>query len=269
MAALLAATDDHDAALAAARARMGKHPSARTAAMPSGGNATPKPATPRAGPQKTTGAQRAAPRRRQTRALLFIALCFIGSAGARVGEVGMAAAQGAGASEAAFLPPDPTAPAPAAPSAASADRPAALPSGEVNRLMAAIRERTELLDAREARIAERESLLEVAEARVRNEIERLQQAEQDLARTLALADGASERDVTHLVGVYEAMKPKDAAQIFNAMAPNFAAGFMARMRPDAAAAIMAAMPVDAAHAITAVMAGRSVGLGQPLPENIP
>jgi flagellar motility protein MotE (MotC chaperone) len=115
------------------------------------------------------------------------------------------------------------------------------------------------LDARERRIAERETLLEVAEARVKSEISRLVDAEKRLADTLALADGAAERDVAHLVGVYETMKPKAAAVIFGEMEPSFAAGFMSRMRADAAASILAAMDSGAAYAVTAVMAGRHVG----------
>lgn len=200
------------------------------------------------------------------RALLFIALCFAASAVVRVGGVGQAMAKNASEAVRAEL------------EALGAPEPTVLPpeTGEDNRgelsrmadtceaepgpLLVAIRERAAELDTREMRVIERERLLEVAEARVQAEIARLEEAERKLAATLAIADGASERDVAHLVGVYETMKPKRAATIFDAMDPKFAAGFLSRMRADAAAGILAAMNAESAYAITVVMAGRHVGV---------
>lgn len=203
---------------------------------------------------------------RPARALLFIALCFGASAATRLGDVGMAAAQNLSAAAQAELdalrPPEPT----VLPPNSSKDAPKSLsaqagdctaPPGP---LLIAIRERAAEIDQRELRVVEREKLLEVAEARIRAEIRRLEEAEKKLAATLAIADGASERDVAQLVAVYEAMKPKEAAAIFNGMEPRFAAGFLARMRADTAAGILAAMREDLAYAATAVMAGRHVNV---------
>lgn len=210
-------------------------------------------------------------RRRAARAstLLFLSVCFIASAALRLGDVGVAIAQtGAGQGAAAPAPREPTVlrpdvqPAGRAPTLAEQAAACDAPPGP---LLVAIRERVTALDQRELRIAERESLLEVTEARIRAEIERLEAAERRLAATLALADGASERDVAHLVGVYETMKPKNAAEIFTSMDPIFAAGFLSRMRADAAAGILGQMEAGAAYAVTAVMAGRHVGAGQPHP----
>lgn len=222
-----------------------------------------------------TGRPAPAPKRPATRAvghrgagrasaLLFLSMCFVASAVLRVGDVGMAIAQtgtqtGAPAArEPTVLRPDArpgTREASLAEQAAECDAPP-------GPLLVAIRERVAVLDTREQRIAARESELAVTEARIRAEIARLQEAEARLAATLALADGASERDVAHLVGVYENMKPKSAAAIFNGMTPTFAAGFLSRMRADAAAAILGQMSAEAAYAATAVMAGRHVGAGQ-------
>lgn len=204
--------------------------------------------------------------RRPARALLFIAFCFLGSAAVRIGEIGVgsAAAEGAltelaqaalpGAREPTVLRPIPE------------DRreqtlgeQAAACEAPPGPLLEAIRERVAGLEAREAALADRERLLEVAESRVRAEIAALEAAEQRLVETLALADGAAERDVAHLVGVYETMKPKDSAPIFAAMEPTFAAGFLTRMRADAAAGVLASMPPERAYAISAVMASRHVG----------
>lgn len=202
---------------------------------------------------------------RRASALLFLSLCFVASAAVRVGDMGMAVAQTGPAPQAVAAPREPTVlrpdavPATGDPTLAEQAAACDAPPGP---LLVAIRERVVLLEARERRIAERESLLEVTEARIHAEIARLEQAEERLAATLALADGASERDVAHLVGVYETMKSKDAAQIFSSMDPEFAAGFLARMRADAAAGILGAMDAGVAYAVTAVMAGRHVGAGQ-------
>lgn len=213
-----------------------------------------------------SAAPRTGRRRQVARAstLLFLSLCFVTSAAIRLGDVGMAIAQTAAAPaprEPTVLRPDAQ---PAARALTLAEQAAACeaPPGP---LLVAIRERVAVLDTREMRIAERESLLEVTEARIRAEIARLEDAERRLAATLALADGASERDVAHLVGVYETMKPKNAAVIFEAMDPTFAAGFLSRMRTDAAAGILGQLDAASAYAITAVMAGRHVGAGQAHP----
>lgn len=222
-----------------------------------------KKAPSREGPRRSTAAQTTAQR---ASTLLFLSLCFVASAAIRVGDFGMAIAQtGTTAAAASSGPREPTVLRPdahPAPRGATLAEQAAACDAPPGPLLVAIRERVAELDVREQRIAERESLLEVTEARIRAEIERLQEAEQKLAATLALADGASERDVAHLVSVYENMKPKNAAAIFNDMDPKFAAGFMSRMRTDAAAAILGQMQSEAAYAVTAVMAGRHVGAGQ-------
>ena len=224
---------------------------------------TQRPKTTTPAPRKTGGR----PGTARASALLFLSLCFVASAALRLGDVGMAIAQTGtgGAAAPAVAPREPTVlrpdAAPAGREPTLAERAAACdaPPGP---LLVAIRERVAALDQREMRVAERESLLEVTEARIQAEIARLEEAERRLAATLALADGASERDVAHLVGVYETMKPKNAAEIFTSMDPVFAAGFLSRMRADAAAGILGQMEAGAAYAVTAVMAGRHVGAGQ-------
>lgn len=191
----------------------------------------------------------------RSRALLFLMVCLAGSMIARVGDVGLALAQGAVPHEPTVLRPD----APEPSKKGGLAEQAAVCDAKPGPLLLAIRERADALDAREAHLAEREKLVEVAEATARAEITKLEDAEARLSKTLSLADGASERDVAHLVSVYEAMKPKDAAAIFEAMDPKFGAGFLARMRTDAAAGILAAMNQERAYAVTAIMAGRHAG----------
>ena len=208
---------------------------------------------------------------RQARALLFLSFCFVASAAARLGDVGAEVADQTRAPRGAAMaqavdqqPPEPTVLRPEAEPARdpTLSERAASCEADPGSLLGAIRERAAALDARERRIAERERLLEVAESRVRAEIGRLEAAEARLAETLKLADGASERDVAHLVGVYESMKAKEAAAIFDAMEPRFAAGFLSRMRKQSAGGILARMEEGQAYAVSVVMAGRHVGAGE-------
>lgn len=122
----------------------------------------------------------------------------------------------------------------------------------------------EALQAREEKVTEREAAqelrardLEVAEAEVRKRLDQLQEMEDRLRATLALADSAAEDDLARLTAVYENMKPKEAAALFATMEPAFAAGFLGRMRPDAAAGLMAGLPPDVAYSISVILAGRN------------
>lgn len=124
---------------------------------------------------------------------------------------------------------------------------------------AELRQRAEMLAAREAAVADRERLLEIVAARIEVRLTELEAARQELARTASLVDGAAERDVRHLAEMYQQMKPKQAAQIFDAMEPSFAAGFLAEMRSESAASILANMDPGKAYAVTLLMAGRNVG----------
>ncbi|MFD2172953.1 MotE family protein [Rhodobacter lacus] len=125
------------------------------------------------------------------------------------------------------------------------------------------------VQAREKKLAEREKLLTdrsqaigMAEKRIEQRLASLVEAEQNLSKTVTIADEAADQDVARLVTVYENMKPKEAAPLFSAMAPDFAAGFLTRMRPDASAAVMAALDPQVAYSISVIMAGRNAGAPQ-------
>lgn len=126
-------------------------------------------------------------------------------------------------------------------------------------LLAAVKERETLLEARADAIADRARLLEAAEARFRVEADRLERMEAQLAQTLAIAESAADEDVARLASVYEAMNPKNASQIFETMDVTFAAGFLTRMEREAAARILSGLPPDKAYAVSVVMAGRNAG----------
>lgn len=125
------------------------------------------------------------------------------------------------------------------------------------RLLRSLQERENALTAREGEIADRNRALAIADERIQTRLATLIEAENDLAKTLTIADSAAEDDITRLVSVYESMKPKQAAPLFAAMAPEFAAGFLARMQPPSAAAILAQIDPAASYAISVIVAGRN------------
>lgn len=131
---------------------------------------------------------------------------------------------------------------------------------DINTLLGALKAREIALNRREAELNARIEALDVIEAEVAEQLIALEDAEQTLRATIALADAAAETDLGRLTTVYENMKPKDAAALFEEMAPDFAAGFVGMMRPESAALIMTLLEPQTAHAISVVLAGRNAGV---------
>lgn len=124
-------------------------------------------------------------------------------------------------------------------------------------LAQALQARDAEITARSLALEDRMAALALAEQAIALRLTEMQTAEDQLTATLAMADGAAEKDLSRLTAVYEVMKPADAAKIFATMAPEFAAGFLGRMRPEAAAAVMAGMAPDQAYSISVLIAGRN------------
>ena len=126
-------------------------------------------------------------------------------------------------------------------------------------LAEALRLRETRVATQEAAVADRMSALALADQAIQTRLAALTEAEDRLSKTITMADGAAESDLTQLTAVYEKMKPKDAAPLFEAMAPEFAAGFLGRMRPDAAAAILAGLTAEHGYAVSILLASRNAG----------
>jgi flagellar motility protein MotE (MotC chaperone) len=169
----------------------------------------------------------------------LIAVCFLASAALRVGDLGVALAQEA-----------------ELPVMASA-RLSGCEPGEADGLLAAIREREQQLEREADRLADRGQALSVAETRLAEQIEAFEEAKAGLEETLAIADGAAERDLAQMTAVYERMKPQEAAGIVQRMDLGFAAGLLARMNPEIAAGILTSMEPETAYAITVMVASRN------------
>ena len=176
-------------------------------------------------------------------ALPCIVVILVLSGGLRLGGIGLAVASETESEEASM------------PAAVKESSPPV--SADVEMLLAAIAERTDTLDQREAELAKRAEELNAARVLIDENLQKLVEAEERLANTIARVDGASEGDIDRLTSVYESMKPKVAAALFEQMTPEFAAGFLSRMNPQAAAGILSGLSTDAGYAISVVLAGRN------------
>lgn len=114
------------------------------------------------------------------------------------------------------------------------------------------------LSAREAALAEREAQTNEMIRGISAQLAELEAAEMRLERMVSIARTAAESDISQLISVYEAMKPKDSARIFSEMTPDFAAGFLARMQPEIAARVVAELDPEKAYSISVVLAGRNL-----------
>ncbi|UWP95082.1 hypothetical protein K3X48_12960 [Aliiroseovarius crassostreae] len=128
---------------------------------------------------------------------------------------------------------------------------------DIAQVLGLLREREIVLEERERNLESRLQVLKAAEEQIEKKMSALVDAEEALKSTMALADGAAERDLTQLTQVYENMKPKQAIPLFSQMDPQFAAGFLGRMRSEVAAQIMAGLDPQKSYAISVILAGRN------------
>jgi flagellar motility protein MotE (MotC chaperone) len=185
-------------------------------------------------------------RRVRASALVMISVLLIGSAILRVGVQAQPSLAKAGPDLGEQMPD----------SEQMAERPNSTPA-DLQLLVNALQDREQLLNQREVQIVDRMKALEIADEALELKLTALVEAEQRLSETLALADGASEGDLSRLTEVYQKMKPKEAAALFEEMAPEFAAGFLGRMRPESAASIMAGLSPKSAYTVSVILAGRN------------
>lgn len=128
---------------------------------------------------------------------------------------------------------------------------------DIVQVLAVLREREQAVMQREEQLENRLHALKAAEQQIDRKMQELLNAEQQLKSTMALADGAAEKDLEQLTQVYENMKPKQAIPLFAQMDPQFAAGFLGRMRSEVAAQIMAGLEPQKSYAISVILAGRN------------
>lgn len=128
-------------------------------------------------------------------------------------------------------------------------------AAEVDVLTSLSKRRTEL-DAREKTLEMRANLLTAAEQRVDTKIADLKSLQTQIETLLGHRDEAAQKQLTALVKVYSAMKPRDAARIFNTLDEAVLLEVAGAMKPESLAAVMAVMNPEQAQGLTMKLADR-------------
>ncbi|MEO3433121.1 hypothetical protein [Inquilinus sp. CAU 1745] len=123
-------------------------------------------------------------------------------------------------------------------------------------LLRDLSERRQSLEERAQTLDEREALLTVAEQRLEEKMAELEAVRGQIQQMLGTLDEQQESQFQSLVGIYENMRPADAAVIFNGLDIDVLINVLDRMREQKSAAIMAGMNPDRARQVTAELAQR-------------
>lgn len=154
----------------------------------------------------------------------------------------------------AATPPATLAPPPGGPPQPTPDTATAPVSDSERTVLLELRQRRQELDTREAAVAARESLLVAAEQKLSARVGELQALQTKLEALDATRKQREDASWQGLVKVYEAMKPRDAANIFNDLDMPVLLQVADRMKESKAAPILAAMQADKAREVTTQLA---------------
>jgi len=138
---------------------------------------------------------------------------------------------------------------------ALADDPQSLKPSEIE-VLQQLSKRREALDQRAAELDQREVLLQAAEKRINDKIAKLQELQNGIAKDLQQRGAEDDARLQSLVKIYEAMKPKDAAQIFEQLDMPVLLSVLQRMKELKTAPILAAMDPAKARAVTTALAAK-------------
>lgn len=118
-------------------------------------------------------------------------------------------------------------------------------------MAAALRARREALDQRERNLATREALMATVEQRLTARASELLSLQRDGEAEEAAARLRAESSWATLAKLYEAMRPRDAAEIFNELDMPILVQVVNRMNERRAAPVLAAMTPERARQVTA------------------
>lgn len=119
-----------------------------------------------------------------------------------------------------------------------------------------LKQRRGRLDGRESRLEIREAALTEAEAQLAKRAEELEQIRQQVEQQIARLTAGDDARIAQLVKVYEAMKPKQAAEVFDRLELDLLTSVASRIREAKMAAILAAMDPEKARKVTIELARR-------------
>lgn len=106
-------------------------------------------------------------------------------------------------------------------------------------LMQELQRRRTILEDREKALSQREQELAALEAEVEKKIQRLTQLQEELKGLLSQQQSQREGKLLHLVKLYEAMRPEEAASLLNGLDETLAVGLLSRMNKKKAGKVLA------------------------------
>ncbi|MBF0093908.1 MAG: hypothetical protein HQL33_08515 [Alphaproteobacteria bacterium] len=134
--------------------------------------------------------------------------------------------------------------------------PASFTQNEID-LLQKLAARREELDGRGRELDARDALLNAAEERIDLKIGEIKTLEETIRKLIAQYNQLEDNKVKNLVGIYEKMKPKDAARIFNELEMPTLLAVIERMKDTKTAPIMAQMDSAKAKALTSELIQRN------------
>ncbi|MEO1199286.1 MAG: hypothetical protein AAFX39_08630 [Pseudomonadota bacterium] len=138
-------------------------------------------------------------------------------------------------------------------------------------LLERLGERRQLLEERERELDLRENLLQAAEERIEERLTELRAIEERLNAAEDTQRAKVDERLANLITIYEAMKPKDAAEVFNRLDLPVLVEVASRINARTMAEILAAMTPERAEQLTVALASfaqQVPTLEQALPEII-
>jgi flagellar motility protein MotE (MotC chaperone) len=120
-------------------------------------------------------------------------------------------------------------------------------------VLRSLADRRKVLDDREAGIETREQTAAAAEQRLQEQIAELKKIESNVQTLLAAMETKRDDRISGLVKTYEAMKAKDAAEIFDGMDDKLLMDLARTMKSANLAAIMSLMQPKRAEALTRML----------------
>lgn len=108
-----------------------------------------------------------------------------------------------------------------------------------------------------AAVKTREQTLATLQTKLNAQMAQIEAANDVLEVRIKQMAVTANEDITHLVKMYQVMKPKQAAEIFDSMDPAFAAGFLRQMNSERAGMIMANMDSRKSYSISVIMAAKN------------
>lgn len=129
-------------------------------------------------------------------------------------------------------------------------------SDEEIELLQQLSKRRKELDRRAETLEQREGLVQAAEKRLQEKVSELDRLRGEIEALLVEYDEQESKQLARLVGIYEKMKPKDAARIFEDLEMEVLLKVVERMKERSTAPILAEMRRDKAQELTLELAER-------------